>query len=25
MVFTIQSEIDFIADTGGNQQVNFKQ
>src|SRR5215472_11723732 len=25
MVFTIQSEIDFIADTGGNQQTNFKQ
>jgi len=24
-VFTVQSELDFIADTGGNQQVNFKQ
>jgi hypothetical protein len=25
LVLTIQSELDFIADTGGNQQVNFKQ
>jgi len=25
MVLTIQSEIDFLADTGGNQQVNLKQ
>ena len=25
LVMTIQSELDFIADTGGNQQVNFKQ
>jgi hypothetical protein len=25
LVFTIQSELDWILDTGGNQQVNFKQ
>jgi hypothetical protein len=25
LVMTIESELDFIADTGGNQQVNFKQ
>src|SRR5215813_8017218 len=25
LVMTIQSELDFIADTGGNQQVGFKQ
>jgi len=25
LVMTIQSELDFIVDTGGNQQVNFKQ
>jgi len=25
MVLTIQSELDFLADTGGNQQVNLKQ
>ena len=25
LVLTIQSELDFIADTGGNQQINLKQ
>jgi len=25
LVMTIQSELDFIADSGGNQQVGFKQ
>ena len=25
MVLTVQSELDFLADTGGNQQVNIKQ